>query len=277
MSQVDWKENNMEWNQVEEPADPFSLDSICSSRHWSSVKAVVYGVPGIGKTSFAATFPSPILIRTEDGASALDIPTFPKVVETVQELMKCLDVLDKQRHGFRTVIIDSLDWLEGMVWHGVCAKHGKKHIEDFAYGKGYVIVDEAWRHITGRLDRLQAKGMNVIAICHSAITTIMTPDSDDYMSYGLKLHKRGAAIWTEWADELLFINYDKSIVRTGGENSKLKAQGNGNRIIYTASRPAYLAKSRYPLPEEILIGQDKTWAAFHECLSEASGGQYTNK
>lgn len=271
----DWKNDNPDWNGGHDVSNPFSLDAICSSKKWSSVKALIYGVPGIGKTSFAATFPSPILIRTEDGASALDIPTFPQVVSSMNDLRMCFKALNGQ-HQFKTVIIDSLDWLEPIVWNEVCIANHKRHIEDFGYGKGYVLVDEKWKGIAAGLDLLQKKGMNVVTICHSAITTITAPDSEDYMSYGLKLHKRAAAIWTEWADEMLFINYDKAMIREEG-SGKTKARGNGNRIIYTASRPAYTAKSRYPLPEEINIGQDLTWQAFHDCLNEATDGQYINK
>lgn len=254
---------------------PFSIDQVCSSKHWNSVKAVIYGIPGIGKTSFAATFPNPILLRFEDGASALDIPTFPKVIETYGEIMKALEALRVQKHDFKTIILDSLDWMEGIVWAAVCRKYNKDNIEDFGFGRGYILVDEAWRYIIRQLDVLQKRGMNIIAISHAATITITAPDSDDYMSYGLKLHKRAAGIWTEWADEILFVNYTKRLVRQGsGESAKVKAKGDGDRIIYTASRPAHTAKSRYALPDEIMIGQDKSWKAFHEALNQASDGMY---
>lgn len=40
---------------------PFSLEAIVSSKKFPPQKVVVYGVPGVGKTSFAATWPDPIL------------------------------------------------------------------------------------------------------------------------------------------------------------------------------------------------------------------------
>ena len=257
-----------------EPVNPWSLEAICSSKKWNGMKAVVYGVPGVGKTTFAATFPSPILIRTEDGASAMDVPTFPELVTSTEQLRAINVLLYKEKHPYKTVIIDSLDWLEPIVWSELCHRQGKAHIEDFGYGKGYKMLDEDYRRITNQFDFLNKKGMNVIAISHSAAVTITAPDTDDYMSYSLKLEKRGSAIWTEWADAIFFVDYQKNIISSGkGDSAKKKAIGTGERIIHTASRPAYTAKSRWPLPEDILIS-DASYKEFHEALKVATDGAY---
>lgn len=255
-----------------ELADPFDLSSITSSKAFPAQKIIIYGVPGIGKTTFASTFPSPLLLRTEDGASALDIPTFPKVISSLTELDAALKALRGQ-HNFKTLILDSLDWLEPVVWQHVCQKEGKGNIEDFGYGKGYVKVDEVWRIIHAKLDRLrEQRGMHIVAIAHAVPTTYDPPDSDSYQRYSLKLQKRGAALWMEWAEMVLFLNYKAKVVQE--EGGKAKARGSGERIIYTQERPAYQAKSRWPLDPEIFIGNDPTWAAFHEQLSEATEGAY---
>lgn len=271
MTQAELQNDAPDWMCPE--ADPFNLDAVVSSKMWTPQKIIIYGVPGVGKTSFAATFPAPILIRFEDGAGAVDCPTFPKVLENVQELNRAIQAL-KGKHTFKTVILDSLDWLEPLVWSYLCRKEGKPNIESFGYGKGYTLLDDVWRNITAALDTLQHRGMNIISICHAAAVTFDPPDSDPYMTYSLKLHKRAAAIWTEWADMILFCNFHKNIV-TSTDNSKGKAYGNGDRIVYTSSRPAYTAKSRWPLPNEIFIGQDVTWQPFHDALVETTGHAYT--
>ena len=275
----DWQNDNPDWNGGHnEPVEvsPWSLAAITSSKKWNGMKAIVYGVPGVGKTTFAATFPKPILIRTEDGASAMDVPTFPELVTSTEQLRHVNALLWKEKHDFQTVIIDSLDWLEPIVWGELSRRSGKAHIEDFGYGKGYTILDDDWRKITRQFDHLNKKGMNVIAICHSQPVTITAPDTDDYMSYSLKLQKRAASIWTEWSDAIFFLDYQKNIVNSGkGDSSKKKAVGTGERIVYTASRPAYTAKSRWPLTEQILI-RDASYSEFHEALKTATDGAYTN-
>ncbi len=118
--------------------------------------------------------------------------------------------------------------------------------------------------------------MDIVVLAHSEIKTIQPPDTDQYDAYQIKMQKRAFGLWQEWADMVLFCNYKVNIqkVKSGINEEKTRGVGTGDRVIYTAERPAYKAKSRWPLPEEILIGKDKTWGAFHQQLEAATGGRY---
>lgn len=266
--------NDTSW--LGDNVDPFSLDSITSSKGFNPQKVIVYGIPGIGKSTFASTWPSPIMLRTEDGAGALDVPTFPKVARTTEEITTALRSLHTGNHDFKTLIIDSLDWTEPLVWREVCEAEGKQNIEDFGFGKGYVKVDDRWRLMQRQLDALRSyKKMHIVCIAHAVAAVFDPPDSDPYQKYSLKLHKRAAALWTEWAEQVLFLNYNVQVQSSGKDTmKKAKAHGSGERIIYTQERPAFMAKSRWPLPESIFIGNDDTWSEFHKALNEASNGGY---
>lgn len=264
------------FDERNESFNPFSLESIITSKRFSPQKVVVYGVPGVGKTTFAATWPKPILLRSEDGAGALNVPTFPGIIKSMDDLRQAMNALLRGNHDFKTLILDSLDWTEPFVWADVCRENGKENIEDFGYGKGYVKVDDKWRAIQKGLDLLrERKQMHVVAIAHAVPQVFDPPDSDSYMRYGVKLHKRAASLWTEWAELLLFINYDIKL-KEANASGKAKAIGGGDRVIFTQERPAWLAKSRWLLPEKIFIGNDPTWSAFHEAMKEATNGEYDN-
>lgn len=261
-----------------ELVNPFELAAVTSSKEWRGQKIIIYGVPGIGKTTFAGTFPKPILLRTEDGAAALDIPTFPARVTRMSDFNEVFKALNG-KHDFKTLIIDSLDWLEPLVFQSVIDEHNrekpsdlKNSIEAFGYGKGYVKAKELWQRFFTKLDKLQERGMSIVAIAHAAAVIFEAPDADPYQRYSLKMNKHSAALWMEWADMILFLNYKTSVIK--GESGKLKGKGHGERVIFTQERPAYQAKSRWPLDEEIFIGNDPAWAAFHENLKEATGGLY---
>lgn len=255
----------------------FDLNSITSaSEVWKPQKIVVYGVQGLGKSLFGSTFNAPIFIRTEDGIGAIDVPTFPKVVSDFYELAEAVKALHGE-HKFKTVVIDSLDWVEPIIWKKTCEDHGKESIEEFGYGKGYVEADADWRYIMGGLDSLRLnKGMDIVLIAHAEIKTFNSPETEPYDRYQIKLHKRAFALWQEWADMVLFCNYKVDIAKSKeGFNKEVKrGKGSGERIIYTEERPAFLAKNRWGLPPEIYIGQDKTWSGFHQAMSEATGGKY---
>ena len=77
---------------------------------------------------------------------------------------------------------------------------------------------------------------------------------------------------------VLFSNYTKRTIKTKegskATDAKYRAEGSGERCIFTDERPAYVAKNRWGLPHEIYVGQDKTWRPFHEALNKASEGKY---
>lgn len=238
-------------------------------------KILIYGVQGIGKTSFAATFERPVLLPIEDGAAAIDIMSFPRVVEWPQ-VVEAINALHGE-HEFKTLVIDSLDWLEPIMWAACCQEHGKTSIEAFGYGKGYIELDRWWAKLMAGLDSLRAnKGMDIIILAHSEIKTVTPPDNDPYETYQLKMQKRAFALWQEWADVVLFCNYKVNIQKTetGINQVRTRGIGTGDRIIHTTERPAFKAKSRWPLPDEIIIGKDKTWGAFHKNFHEATDGKY---
>jgi len=240
-------------------------------------KILIYGVQGIGKNTFASTFKAPVLLQIEDGSAALDIPAFPLAIR-FQDVINIIQALHGE-HQYKTLIIDTADWLEPLLWAACCEHHGKDSIESFGYGKGYIEVDRWWRHVMTGLDSLRhTKGMDIVALAHSEIKRVEPPDSDPYDTYQLKMQKRAFALWAEWSDMTLFLNYKIQIhkTKTGINEERTRATGSGDRAIYTSERPAWKAKSRWPLPDEILIGKDKTWAAFHQQLEAATNGKYVS-
>ena len=54
-----------------------SLDDIKHGGDMKPPRILLYGVEGVGKTTFAACAPAPIFIRTEDGLGELEVPAFP--------------------------------------------------------------------------------------------------------------------------------------------------------------------------------------------------------
>lgn len=239
-------------------------------------KIVAYGVQGIGKTSFGATFDSPVLLPVEDGAAAVDIESFPLITQ-FEQIVEAITALHED-HPFKTLVVDSLDWMEPLVWDVTCRSHGKDSIEAFGYGKGYSEADKYWRHIMGGFDSLRAsKGMTIVLLAHSEVKKIEPPETDPFDRYQMRLHKRAFAMWQEWSDMNLFLNYKVAVTKTeqGFGNERVRGVGTGDRVIYTTERPAYDAKSRWPLPEEIFIGKDKNWGAFHKELTAATNGRYS--
>ena len=66
----------------------------------SAVKCVVYGVEGIGKTTFASHFPNPLFIDLDKGSQRMEVDRVSPT--SWMELMKTLQAITQERepaHG----------------------------------------------------------------------------------------------------------------------------------------------------------------------------------
>jgi hypothetical protein len=220
-----------------------SLDNIKSTKTTQNLRILAYGPPGIGKTTFASYFPKPILLQTEDGACGLDLPTFG-VIKNLKDLGDATRLLRTEKHDFKTLIIDSLDWMEPLIFEQVCKDHQINSIEDLSYGKGYTYALDIWKQFLEGIERTRAKGMNIVAISHAVSNIYDPPDGESYARSELKLNKKAAALWYEWADCIAYLRPLVKIKKDGKKSSG-KAVSAGQRVIcFDSSNPAYIAKSR---------------------------------
>lgn len=241
-----------------------SLDNLVKKRADKPPRMVIYGVPGVGKTTLAAEFPSPIFLQTEEGAGALELTTFQaEPFRSFAEVEEAIVLLFEGEHAFRTVVIDSLDWLEPLVWAEACRRNGWASIEEPGYGKGYIETDAVWRHLLKGLDALrQHRGMNVVMLAHEQIKTFADPERESYDTYQLRLHRRAADILTEFADVIGFMNFSISIEKEkAGFKATAKAKGSGQRMLHLSQRPSFVAKNRYGMPDSIMINPGAGYAA----------------
>lgn len=241
------------------------LSSLRRSDTVKPPRILMHGVAGIGKSTFAAGAPDPVFILTEDGLGTLDVTHFP-LSRSYDEVMANIGALYEEDHEFKTVIIDSVDWFEPLVWAKACQLNNWRSIEDAGYGKGYVAALELWRGYIEGLNALRDdKGMSIVQIAHTDIKRFESPEHEPYDRYVIKLHNRASALLQEHCDVVLFANYRISTVKSdAGFNKKVvRAVGGGDRVVYTAERPAFLAKNRYNLPETLPLEWDAFAAAMN--------------
>lgn len=243
-----------------------SLASLRRSTPLTPPNILIHGVAGVGKSTLAANSPGPVFILTEDGLGLLDVPHFP-LAKSFEAVMEALASLYSEPHDFKTVVIDSVDWLEPLIWRKLCADNRWASIEDPGYGKGYAAALDSWRQYLEGLNALRnERGMTVIQIAHTDIRRFDSPEHEPYDRYVIKLHSRAAALLQEHADIVLFANYRISTVKSDvGFNKKVtRALGAGERVLYTTERPAFLAKNRFGLPDMLPLD----WQAFAEAMPQ---------
>lgn len=224
---------------------------------------IVFGPDGVGKSTFAANAPGPTFVDIDDGSFGLNVARIEKQhLRVYEDVVKYVNLLIDHEET-QTIVIDSLDRLEDLVWDHVvreAADKKVKSIEDFGYGKGYVMAAKTWSEFIAVLKRARTK-KNVIMIAHDQIKTFKDPTKiSDYDRHEIKLHKSAASLLREEVDAVLFAK-EEVMVRTEKGQSKGKGIGDGVRLLYTERRPAHEGKNRFGLPYEIPLDWSEYVAA----------------
>jgi hypothetical protein len=234
-------------------------------------RIVLYGTEGIGKSTFGSQCPTPIFLQTEDGLAEIDCDKFP-LVASFDEAVGYLNTLLTEPHGYQTIVVDSLDWLERLIWDDLCRQYNVASIEkvDGGYSKGYTHALSHWRHLLGLLNRLRCeRSMVVVCIAHARVEKFEDPEATSYDRYSPRLHKHACSLVCEWADAVLFATRkirvqqeDAGFNRKRGVAHGIGKDG-GERILRTIGGPSCVAKNRFALPEQISL----SWPAFMAALT----------
>lgn len=222
-------------------------------------RIVIYGVESVGKTTLAAQTPAPIFLDLENGSQHLDVARVP--VRDWKAVMSALEELVAGGHDYQTVVVDSADWAERLAVADLLAETKKGSVEDFPYGKGWVMAAERYARLLARLDDVVEAGMNVLVIGHAQVKRHEPPDQlAAYDRYELKLSRQVAPMVKEWADELYFCQFKTRLMQA--DSGKMKAKGGKERVIYTCHAAAYDAKTRAGLAEELPLAFDSIASVF---------------
>lgn len=220
----------------------------------AAIRVLLSGIEGVGKTTFAKNSQKPIFICVESGTNQIDAERYqfaddgrtePQSWDEVQAALRDLATLP---HEYETVVLDTADALEPLIWKHICERDKMSNIEEYGYGKGYVAALSEWRQLLALLERLRReRGMHVILIAHTHIKKFENPEGDNYDRHELKLNIKAGGLLKEWCDDVLFAHYETYAVK-GEKEKKAKGISTGARVIETVRTAAWDAKNRHSLP-----------------------------
>jgi len=233
-----------------------------SKERTNGLIVTLVGSPGTGKTSTAATFPDPFLIRTQGEDVPRDIPTVPDslgVTDSVEDLWEQLKALLQDEHEYKTLIIDSITGLEQMFIQDILSKDPKaKGINQAlgGYGAGPNAVAANHMRVRKAIELLrERRNMNTVFVAHADIGRIDPPDSEGFNQYTLRLANKSMAPYTDSVDLVGFLR--QATILRGEEGESKKAVSTGEIILTTYLNPAFVSKNRLGIKEDILVEQGK--------------------
>lgn len=233
-------------------------------------RLALHSVEGFGKTTLAAFFPSPLFVCAERGFPR-DLGRAPQFVQptTWEEVRSLIQELMTGAHQYESLVFDTMDWVEPLIWKFVCARdtnrktemnpkgHTLESIEDYGYGKGYLATMEEMRALLSDLDQLQTKrGMHIVILIHSHVKPFNNPAGDNFDRWQPKLHDRCARLIVEWCENVFFGYFEITTAKQDASNKREKAKGasTGRRILGTRHNAMYDAKNRFNLPDTVELG-----------------------
>lgn len=231
-------------------------------------RILTYGVHGVGKSTWAAQAPSPLFLDIEDGIGDLDVERTEHLKDFGQ-VISAISYLISNQTEHKTIVLDSLDWLERLIFRQVATDEDKKTIDEIAYGRGYRMAAKKWDYLLRGLNELRSNGKTIVLLAHSVAKRFSPPDSDSYERYEPALHEVGSRIIQEWCDEVLFAQF-RVMTRKADEgfgNKRTMAIDGKERFIRTSESASVVAKNRLGLPSELPM----EWGAYAAHLGNGKG------
>jgi hypothetical protein len=190
----------------------------------------------------------------------LHVNRFPEP-KTWQDVLDAVQTLIDNPSPFKTLVVDTVDWIEPLLWEHVCKAEGKANIEDFGFGKGYIKALDGWRGLLSMFETLRKeRGMHVVLLAHCHVKTWKNPEGEDFDRYTLKLNDKAAGLLKEWVAVVGFANYE-TFADKDKRTQRVKGISTGERFLFTERTAAYDAKNRFNLPSKLPLGWDELEAA----------------
>ena len=219
------------------------------------IRAVIYGVDGIGKTQFASGAPEPFFLDANRGRYRLKVRGVD--IRDWDDCKEWLSSIESGQTPCGTVVLDALTDLEAMcgakLFPGVTVTEAKG-----GFGKGESAVVLEWRALVAQLERLWSKGKNIILVGHVIVRKFNDPAGPSYDRSEIACSPSLAGLLRQWVDFVLFARED--VVLAGK-----KATTTGARWIQSSRSPAWDAKARGTnlFPAQIPL----SWSAFAEAVA----------
>lgn len=234
-------------------------DILTSPKRDRPLILTIVGDGGVGKTTLASTFPNPIFLRTEDGTMSLSedsgVALLP-LAKTSKECFEYIEMLAKEDHDFKTLVIDSVTQLNTIFEAEIIASDPKAKSLNSAlggYGAAFSAISEkhrVFREWCGYLS--EDKGMNIVFIAHTDTETIELPDTDAYTRYTIRMHKKSVQHYSDNVDVVAYLKL-KTFTSGSSESKTKKAISNGTRVMTCYPTANHISKNRLGISEDITI------------------------
>lgn len=245
--------------------DLLALEPQKISKNLKGKFIMVYGLPGVGKTTLGAQFPKALVLGFECGTNALN-NIYVQPIKTWQDWKQAANQLIKKKEQlqdkFENIILDTVDSMWDLCVKYICSNNGVERLGDLPWGQGYDIAKQEFQNL---LRELTFAGYGVVFISHSAEKTFKDENGEEFTQITVALPNRPYEIVNKMVD---IIGYIRQIKQEDGESK---------RFIFFRGNDNFFAKSRFRyIVPKVEFSYDNIVNAIYEAIDkevENSGGE----
>jgi hypothetical protein len=129
------------------------------------MNTMIYGKEKSGKTTWASTInkgEGVLFCATEEGHKHLSV--YKVAITSWEDFLLLGSELKKDPKGYKTLVIDIVDYLVVHCEHYVCKKMGVDHPSDLPFGKGFTAVKREFLRVITAINQM---GFSFVFISHS--------------------------------------------------------------------------------------------------------------
>jgi len=239
---------------------------------------LIYGPPGVGKSTFAAGAPAPLIFDVEGRTEHLDVDRLPpeafadtdedsgwdRLIDAMRDLVRAAR---KEDLKYKTIVFDTIDRMEQLVFDHLCAEHDVDQVDEVLGGYGKWVqatIDQLKRFLAG-VEAMRRAGLQPIILGHSQIKKMTPPDQLDYDVYTLKMNMKVAKFVIEQMDVVGFARFDDVVRKAKKGETKAKVVSTNKRVLHLQREAAFEAKGGIEMPAKIELD----WSQFEDAINQA--------
>lgn len=210
---------------------------------------LLYGPPGIGKTTFFASFPQALFLLTEPGkpSGAYIFNESAGGVTDWSVMEAAVKLLEKDKSRFKNVVIDTLDEAYEMCQRFVCKAAGVEHPHDANdYGKTWDAVTRAFKNMFARIRRT---GRGLYLTSHAKEGVVQPATGKEYTKIGPSVTGKAGAKVIALLDFVFYADY----YSVNGKTRRLVCT-TGTELVVGKQRP--IGREALQLPRYIALPED---------------------
>lgn len=220
----------------------------------------IFGDPGVGKTTFAAScWPNPLIIPIEWGLRStpwVSTTGQPKRTEEVFDAVEGFGIGVKEGTlDFKTLVFDSMSKFDAMLAAELCEKAKVDSLSKYGggYGAGPDALKGKHQMLREYVERLLNRGIHIVVISHIESRAIKPPTGDAYDQWTLQMTKGGREQWINQTDAVIHLKMPMVVHKVPGESRKVASDTGSHRLIDMTPSAATVAKNRFNVEEEIVF------------------------